>query len=136
MNDAKRRWTTLSGILLSGPAFAVGDMPGGPAVRELNFQPPVTAIATDIYQLHLWMIGICVVIFVAVFGGTFVAGQVAKTGDMRVDTPVATMGIRGTAVLVEIDFVVPLPQTPLPVQPARFPPPPCDRSQRPSSPVR
>ena len=34
---------------------------------------------------------------------SFVAGQVAKTGDMRVDTPVATMGIRGTAVLVEID---------------------------------
>jgi|GEM_PF-1600333 len=33
---------------------------------------------------------------------SFVAGQVAKTGDMRVDTPVATMGIRGTAVLVEI----------------------------------
>ena len=34
---------------------------------------------------------------------SFVAGQVAKTGDMRVDTPVATMGIRGTAVLVEIN---------------------------------
>ena len=33
---------------------------------------------------------------------SFVAGQVAKTGDMRVDTPVATMGIRGTAVIVEI----------------------------------
>lgn len=33
---------------------------------------------------------------------SFVAGQVAKTGDMRVETPVATMGIRGTAVLVEI----------------------------------
>ena len=32
----------------------------------------------------------------------FVAGQVAKTGNMRVETPVATMGIRGTAVLVEI----------------------------------
>src|SRR5690606_33067472 len=32
----------------------------------------------------------------------FVAGQVAKTGDMRVESPVATMGIRGTAVLVEI----------------------------------
>src|SRR5690606_38504735 len=30
------------------------------------------------------------------------AGQVAKTGDMRVESPVATMGIRGTAVLVEI----------------------------------
>jgi VCBS repeat-containing protein len=33
---------------------------------------------------------------------TFVAGQTAKNGNMRVDTPVATMGIRGTAVLVEI----------------------------------
>lgn len=33
---------------------------------------------------------------------SFVAGQVAKTGDMRVETPVATMGIRGTAVLVEV----------------------------------
>jgi hypothetical protein len=33
---------------------------------------------------------------------SFVAGQVAKTGEMRVETPVATMGIRGTAVLVEI----------------------------------
>jgi hypothetical protein len=27
---------------------------------------------------------------------TFVAGKIAKTGNMRVDTPVATMGIRGT----------------------------------------
>jgi hypothetical protein len=27
---------------------------------------------------------------------TFVAGKVAKTGNMQVDTPVATMGIRGT----------------------------------------
>ena len=32
----------------------------------------------------------------------FVAGQVAKTGDMRVETPVATMGIRGTTPHVEI----------------------------------
>lgn len=33
---------------------------------------------------------------------TFLAGQVAKTGDMRVGTPVATMGIRGTLVNAEI----------------------------------
>ena len=33
---------------------------------------------------------------------TFVAGQVAKTGSMKVDTPVATMGIRGTTPRVEI----------------------------------
>ena len=38
---------------------------------------------------------------------TFVAGETAKHGDMKVDTPVATMGIRGTAVLTEINFVVP-----------------------------
>ena len=37
----------------------------------------------------------------------FVAGETAKRGDMRVETPTATMGIRGTAVLAEIDFVVP-----------------------------
>ena len=34
---------------------------------------------------------------------TFVAGQTAKNGNMRVDTPVATMGIRGTTVLVKIN---------------------------------
>ncbi|HEX3116704.1 MAG TPA: VCBS domain-containing protein [Bradyrhizobium sp.] len=39
---------------------------------------------------------------------TFVAGETAKHGDMKVDTPVATMGIRGTAVLVEIDFKIPV----------------------------
>src|SRR5262249_57420365 len=35
---------------------------------------------------------------------SFVAGATAKHGDMKVDTPVATMGIRGTACLVEIEF--------------------------------
>ena len=34
---------------------------------------------------------------------TFVAGQVAHTGDMRVSTPVATMGIRGTTVGAYLD---------------------------------
>lgn len=33
---------------------------------------------------------------------SFVAGETAKHGSMKIDTPVATMGIRGTAVLVEI----------------------------------
>jgi hypothetical protein len=33
---------------------------------------------------------------------TFIAGNVAHTGDMKVDTPVGTMGIRGTAPKVEI----------------------------------
>jgi hypothetical protein len=33
---------------------------------------------------------------------TFIAGKVASTGDMRISTPVATMGIRGTAPHVEV----------------------------------
>jgi Tfp pilus assembly protein PilF len=33
---------------------------------------------------------------------TFIAGSVARLGDMKVETPVATMGIRGTAPRVEI----------------------------------
>jgi len=33
---------------------------------------------------------------------TFIAGNVAHTGDMKVNTPVGTMGIRGTAPRVEI----------------------------------
>ena len=38
-------------------------------------------------------------------GASFVAGQVAKTGDMEVGTPVAVVGIRGTAVILEINSV-------------------------------
>ncbi len=38
---------------------------------------------------------------------TFVAGETAKHGDMKVDTPVATMGIRGTAVLFAVHFKLP-----------------------------
>jgi hypothetical protein len=33
---------------------------------------------------------------------TFIAGKIARTGDMKIDTPVATMGIRGTTPHVEI----------------------------------
>ena len=74
MKHAKRLLSSLlmaTGLLMSGSSFAVNDMVGGPAVHQLNFQPPVTAIATDIYELHVWMIVICVVIFLAVFGVMF-----------------------------------------------------------------
>lgn len=33
---------------------------------------------------------------------TFVAGKIASTGDMKIDTPVATVGVRGTTPHVEI----------------------------------
>ena len=74
MNYAKRLFHSLmaaAGLLVAGSSFAVNDMVGGPAVHQLNFQAPVTAIAADIYQLHVWMIAICVAIFIAVFGVMF-----------------------------------------------------------------
>lgn len=74
MNYAKRLFQSMmaaAGALVAGSSFAVDDMVGGPAVRQLNFQAPVTAIAADIYQLHIWMIVICVAIFIAVFGVMF-----------------------------------------------------------------
>src|SRR4051812_45220550 len=45
--------------------------------------------------------------FLSLVQGTisFVAGATAKHGDMKVDTPVATMGIRGTAMLIEIEWL-------------------------------
>jgi cytochrome c oxidase subunit 2 len=59
-------------LLAAGmPAWAVVDSQGGPAVRQLNFQQPVTQIASDIYVLHNWMLGICLAIFIAVFGVMF-----------------------------------------------------------------
>jgi len=74
MNYVKRL-TLLSmaalGLTIFGSASAVSNMEGGPAVHQLNFQTPVTAIAADIYVLHNWMIGICLAIFLAVFGVMF-----------------------------------------------------------------
>ncbi len=52
-------------------ARAVNDLPGGPAVNQLNLHPPVTQIARDVHWLHWFMLILCVVIFVAVFGVMF-----------------------------------------------------------------
>ncbi|MGA7778101.1 MAG: cytochrome c oxidase subunit II [Paraburkholderia sp.] len=61
----------LSGLLFAGAALAVGDSPGGPAVNEINLQPPATAIAEELYHLHTFMLILCTVIFVGVFGVMF-----------------------------------------------------------------
>ena len=52
-------------------AWAVNDLPGGPAVRQLNLHPPVTKIAEEQVWLHWFMLIICTVIFLAVFGVMF-----------------------------------------------------------------
>jgi cytochrome c oxidase subunit 2 len=74
MKLAQRIQTLMLGasLLAAGlPAQAVTDSVGGPAIRQLNFQTPVTPIANQIYSLHTLMLAICLVIFVAVFGVMF-----------------------------------------------------------------
>jgi cytochrome c oxidase subunit 2 len=44
---------------------------GGPVPGQMNLQPPATQIASQIYDLHTWMMVVCLVIFVAVFGVMF-----------------------------------------------------------------
>jgi cytochrome c oxidase subunit 2 len=52
-------------------ASAAENMPGGPAVNQLNFAAPATKIMQEIHWLHWMMLIICAVIFVAVFGVMF-----------------------------------------------------------------
>jgi len=52
-------------------AYAVNDLPGGPAVNQLNLHPAVTKIAQEQAWLHWFMLIICTVIFVAVFSVMF-----------------------------------------------------------------
>jgi cytochrome c oxidase subunit 2 len=44
---------------------------GRPLEHQLNLQAPVTAIGADIYSLHNWMMIVCLVIFIGVFGVMF-----------------------------------------------------------------
>ena len=57
--------------MLAGAALAVNSLPGGPAVNQLDMHPPATNIAEQIHWLHYWVMGICVVIFLGVFGVMF-----------------------------------------------------------------
>jgi len=60
-----------AGTAAFSAAQAVNDLPGGPAVNQLNLHPPVTQIAQDIYGLNIFMLVLCTVIFVLVFGVMF-----------------------------------------------------------------
>lgn len=74
MKLAKRLQSLMLGasfLAVGMPSWAVVDSPGGPAVRQMNFQPAVTKIAEEISSLHNMMLIICLVIFVGVFGVMF-----------------------------------------------------------------
>ena len=61
----------LAGAWIGSVAHAVSDLPGGPAVNQLNLHPPATRIAEEQHFLHWMMLIICTVIFVAVFAVMF-----------------------------------------------------------------
>ena len=67
---ARGAWT-LGMLLSSQAALAVNNLPGGPAVNQIDLPPPVTRIAADIQRLHNFVMLICLVIFIAVFGVMF-----------------------------------------------------------------
>jgi cytochrome c oxidase subunit 2 len=60
-----------AGAWLSTAAHAVNDLPGGPAVMQTNLAPAVTKIAAEQQWLHWFMLIVCTVIFIAVFGVMF-----------------------------------------------------------------
>ena len=58
-------------VLASGGALAVNDLRGGPAINQLNLHPAITEIGADQIWLHNFMLIICTVIFIGVFGVMF-----------------------------------------------------------------
>ena len=69
----KKLATLAAGVLTfaSGIAHAVNDLPGGPAVHQLNLQAAATKVAEEQHYLHWMMMWICLAIFIAVFGVMF-----------------------------------------------------------------
>ena len=56
---------------IGGAAHAIGDLPGGPSVRQFNLPVPATRIAEEQQWLHNFMMILCTVIFIAVFSVMF-----------------------------------------------------------------
>src|SRR4051812_3321709 len=73
MTYAKRLQALMLGLAVaaSTTAMAAPEMQGRPVEYQLNLQTPVTQIAAEINSLHTWMMVVCLVIFVAVFGVMF-----------------------------------------------------------------
>jgi cytochrome c oxidase subunit 2 len=75
MTYAKRFKALMFGLAVSTsiPVLAAPDAveTGRPIAHQLNLQAPATGIADYIYSLHNWMMLVCLVIFVGVFGVMF-----------------------------------------------------------------
>lgn len=69
-----KAWQAVAGLgllMFTKLAMATNDLPGGPAVNQLDFHPAVTKIAEDQHWLHNFTMIICLAIFVGVFGVMF-----------------------------------------------------------------
>lgn len=73
MTYAKRLHALMLGLAISAsfPALAAPEVQGRPVEYQLNLQTPVTKIASEVNDLHTWMMIVCLIIFVAVFGVMF-----------------------------------------------------------------
>jgi cytochrome c oxidase subunit 2 len=71
MTSLSQRGLALAAVLASQAARAVNDLPGGPAVNQIDLHPAMSQIAREQHTLHNIVLIICVVIFVAVFGVMF-----------------------------------------------------------------
>jgi cytochrome c oxidase subunit 2 len=75
MTYAKRFKALMLGLAVAAsiPAMAATEpvITGRPLEHQLNMQAPVTGIAAYIYSLHNWMMVVCLVIFIGVFGVMF-----------------------------------------------------------------
>ncbi|UVW29495.1 cytochrome c oxidase subunit II [Massilia sp. H6] len=73
MTYATRLGATMFGLAATAgfPAWAEPVITGRPVEHQLNMQIPVTAVGAEIYDLHTWMMIVCIVIFLGVFGVMF-----------------------------------------------------------------
>lgn len=80
--------------VMTGSAWAVGDMPGGPAVKQVNLSPGVTRISEDQWWIHNFLLVVCLLIFIAVFAVMFYSiwahrkSRGAKSADFHESTAV------------------------------------------------
>jgi len=66
----KTRWFRKSGLTVIALAFSL--YAGlSQAAYEVNFQTPATQLGRDVYDLHMWMMYVITVVFIAVFGMMF-----------------------------------------------------------------
>jgi cytochrome c oxidase subunit 2 len=71
MSRAVQGLLALAAAFTAQAALAGGDLAGGPAKNQLDLHPPVTRVAFEVQGLHYFMLIICLVIFIAVFGVMF-----------------------------------------------------------------